>query len=329
MASSKLYDKVYGCLLGGLIGDAMGAPVEGWDYTRIIELHGEVNDFEGNGTDDSVIKGALCAALIENDGHITADEFAKALLSDPECYKLGYIPVKNMLHKLMDKLVLPVDAGYGNMQSSSSAMAISPMGIVNACNPRQASLETYDVAGLIHSGPTNFCRDGACALAAAVAEAFSPDATVQSVLNASTAYLHKESAVTMSAVIGEILTRAREIGDYQEFRRWFYDSSYKRIVICDSRETVPLALSIFYLSDGDPVKSIILAANFGRDADTLATMAGSLAGAFKGVKALKPEWVAKIELAGSAQAELASKLVQVIKMRVQQSLHSIERLNSL
>ena len=71
-------------------------------------------------------------------------------------------------------MVLPVNAGMGNMQSSSSAMSISPMGLINACNPRQAALETYDVAGLIHSGDTNFCRDAACAMAAAVAEAMKP-----------------------------------------------------------------------------------------------------------------------------------------------------------
>ncbi len=72
-------------------------------------------------------------------------------------------------------------------------MSISPMGIINACNPRQAALETFDVAGLIHAGDSTFCRDGACAMAAAVAEAMKPVATVDSILDASTAYLHKQA----------------------------------------------------------------------------------------------------------------------------------------
>ena len=62
------------------------------------------------------------------------------------------------------------------MQSSSTAMAISPMGIINAGNPRQAVTETTDIASLIHNGPTGFCRDAACAIAAAVAAAFVPNA---------------------------------------------------------------------------------------------------------------------------------------------------------
>jgi len=197
MEKSLLYSKVYGCLIGGLIGDAMGAPVENKHYKEIEEKYGEINDFEGSGTDDSAIKLILCDAIISNKGYVTADEFAQAFLRNDKYYNLFYIPVKNMYHKIKDSLVLPVYAGLGNMQSSSSAMSISPMGLINACNPRQAALETYDVAGLIHAGDTTFCRDAACAIAAAVAEAMKPEATVDSIIEASTAYLHNISAKVM------------------------------------------------------------------------------------------------------------------------------------
>ena len=158
---NRLIDKVYGSLLGGLIGDAMGAPSEGMTWQQIEEKFGKIGDFSGAGTDDSAIKQILCEALIENGGYITADEFAASFLKNKDkYYNLFFIPVRNMLHKLEARLTVPIDAGYGNMQSSSSAMSISPIGIVNACNPRQAALEAYEVAGLIHSGPTGYCRDG-------------------------------------------------------------------------------------------------------------------------------------------------------------------------
>ena len=35
MGNSKLFKKVYGCLLGGAIGDALGGPVEG---PKLIEI---------------------------------------------------------------------------------------------------------------------------------------------------------------------------------------------------------------------------------------------------------------------------------------------------
>ena len=36
---STLEDRIYGCLLGGLIGDAMGAPTEGKTYQQIAETY--------------------------------------------------------------------------------------------------------------------------------------------------------------------------------------------------------------------------------------------------------------------------------------------------
>ena len=42
MQSSQLFDKVYGCLVGGLVGDAMGGPIEGMTADFIRELHGGV-----------------------------------------------------------------------------------------------------------------------------------------------------------------------------------------------------------------------------------------------------------------------------------------------
>ena len=313
--SSVLFEKVFGCLIGGLIGDAMGAPVEGKTYKEIEKAFGEVSDFEGEGTDDSAIKLILCEAIIENNGYVTADEFAQAFLKNKEkYYKLFYIPVRNMFHKIESKLSLPVYAGLGNMHSSSSAMSISPMGIINACNPRQAAIETFDVAGLIHAGDSGFCRDAACAMAAAVAEAMKLNATVESVLEASTAYLHKTSSAIMIDHINETLEMAKSAGNYASFREEFYKTRL-RDIISDSRETVPCVLALFHLAKGDPVRAIIYGANFGRDADTIGTMVGALAGAFKGVNGLKREWVDKVVKGAPAQKELAKKLMEIVKRK--------------
>jgi ADP-ribosylglycohydrolase len=326
MQHQMFYDKVYGSLLGGVIGDAMGAPVEGWHYRDIEAKLGEVNDFTGEGTDDSAIRLILCEAILQNHGYVTADEFAQAFLNNPQSYKLFYIPVRNMFHKIQEETVLPVYAGLGNMQSSSSAMAISPMGIINAGNPRQAAVETYDVAGLIHGGEAStFCRDGACAVAAAVAEALSPDATVASILEASTAYLHRKSSALMIDLIHAALEMARQAGDYRIFRQQYYASRLRNI-ISDSRETVPAALALFSLAATEPARAIVYAVNFGRDADTLGTMVGGISGAFRGWKGLKSEWVEKVEAAGETQKELAHKLAEIALKKAAHSAKLAEKI---
>ncbi len=326
---SALYQKVYGCLVGGLIGDALGAPAEGKTYQEVQAQLGELVDFEGVGTDDTAIRNILCDAIVLSGGHVTADEFAASFLRHRESYRLWWVPVRNMFHKLEAGLSLPVDAGWGNMQSSSSAMAISPMGVLNAANPRQAALETFDVAGLIHSGPTGFCRDAACGLAAAVAEAFRPGVTVESILAAGVDYLHPTSSAEIVGRVRGALALARETGDYAAFRARFYETSLLPTA-SDSRETYPATMAIFWLAGGDASLAIRLAANFGRDADTIATMVGGLAGAFRGAAGLRPDWVARVEANPEADYRpLARQLVEVVLARAAETRASLAALEAL
>ena len=43
LPGTTLFDKIHAAMLGGAIGDALGAPVEGWHYERIIETYGVVD----------------------------------------------------------------------------------------------------------------------------------------------------------------------------------------------------------------------------------------------------------------------------------------------
>jgi len=258
---------------------------------------------------------------------------------------LFYHPVRNMFHKIQSGLVIPVDAGYGNMHSSSTAMAISPVGIINAADPRQAAIEAYDIAGLIHAGISGFCRDAACAVAAMVAEAMKPSPTVESILGAATAYLHKTSAKIIMEEISRVMEAVRRIGSYEGFREWFYANCLREIG-CDSRETVPCVMALFYLAKGDPEQAIIFAANFGRDTDTTGTMVGAIAGAYKGASGIKQDWVNKVEKASNTlqstsqnfgmekvvlkdQRQLAETLIGIISTRRKTKQEILEQLGSM
>ncbi|MBE3144479.1 MAG: ADP-ribosylglycohydrolase family protein, partial [Planctomycetes bacterium] len=61
---------------------------------------------------------------------------------------------------------------------------------------------------------------------------------------------------------------------------------------------------------------ILYGANFGRDADTIASMAGALSGALHGASALPGEWVEKIRASGRRdQAAFTTMLVDIIHQR--------------
>lgn len=318
LESTILYKKALGCLLGGLIGDAMGTPTEGKDYRDIEQQFGWVDDFDCSGTDDTVMKHLLSEALIRSEGYATLDDWAQVWLDRWEAIfgpKVGkfFISVLHTAHKLRLHAV-PRMAALGNMPSSSSAMCIAPVGIVNACNPRQAAMQAYNLASLIHIHDVGFCQDGAAAIAAAVAAAFIPGATVDTVLETATSAILKLSGKDMLARIEQLLALAREAADYRAFRAATYAGAERYFcrITCDSRETIPLALAFFYLAEGDVEKSVCYAANFGRDADTTGAMCGAMTGALHGVGGIKDEWVHKVARYTSlSQETLAADLVKV------------------
>ncbi len=60
-------------------------------------------------------------------------------------------------------------------------------------------------------------------------------------------------------------------------------------------ETVPTCLGIIKLAKGDPVETVKIAANLGGDCDTIAAIAGSMAGAIAGAEAFSRTWIEKLE----------------------------------
>jgi ADP-ribosylglycohydrolase len=313
--ATTFYKRTLGCLIGGLIGDAMGTPSEGMHYREIDAKLGWISDFDGDGTDDTIMKTLLAEALIGSVGYAGADEWAQVWLDRwHEIFgqKVGkFFP--SVLHTAakLKNHIAPRMAGLGNMPSSSSAMCIAPVGIINACNPEAAARQAHDLAGLIHVYDVAFCRDGAAAIAAAVAAAFIPEATTSTILASALDVLAPLSGTQMRKCIGAVLQVAEDSSGFEEFRETVYQGrdTYFREIMCDSRETVPISLGLLALSNGDVEKAVIYGANFGRDADTIASMCGGIAGAFAGVEGIAPEWVEKVNrVATTDQEDLAERL---------------------
>jgi ADP-ribosylglycohydrolase len=336
---SDLRDRVLGALLGGLCGDAIGRPTESLHYKTIAERFGRITGpmadhrgRPGEGTDDSALKHLLCTAIIRADGEVTAHDWARVWREQmvPRHY---WVPIQNAYYRLMLQNISPDEVGVGTMVSNSSAMCIAPVGIVNAGNPRAAAREAQSVARLVHRGTS---LEAAGAVAAAVAAALDKDASVDSVILASITYLPAESDMIPAIKAGVEL--AQESNDYEAFREAFYerllrpwpDRDERLSTAVDPRESVPAALGIFLLADGDPVETILNSANFGRDADTIATIAGAIAGALRGKSALPADWISEVQEATPVdQVELASSLLTVLLQRTVQAAGWATRMGQL
>ena len=178
-------------------------------------------------------------------------------------------------------LILNLHADYGSEAASQSPATSYGAGV--------------DLASLINVHDAAFCQDGAAVIAAAVAAACRPGATVESVLQDAVAHLPATSGAPMAGRVAQALdaTCGR---DYDSFRRHVHDHAeqFLQLQKANSLETVPLTLALFSLAKGELERCVVFAANFGRDTDTMGAMAGAIAGAWGGTDAIKPEWLEKV-----------------------------------
>ena len=145
-----------------MIGDAIGTDTEGMEYMRIERQFGWIDDFETDGTDDTIMKDLLAEALIETEGFARLDDWARVWVRHRDVFvgekrSKFFVGVPHVMVKMADLGVTPRMAALGTPRSTSSGMCISPVGIVNACNPEQVARQAYNIASLIHMHERAWC----------------------------------------------------------------------------------------------------------------------------------------------------------------------------
>jgi hypothetical protein len=136
-------------------------------------------------------------------------------------------------------------------------------------------------------------------LAATVAEAFRPNATVDSVLQAAIVAagdkpLHTFDArpyKTAADYLSFVLEVADEYDDVMAARPELYERCLFYHMI-DPLELWALSLAMFKISKGDVRQAAIGGTNIGRDSDTIAGRGAMLSGALNGAAGVPRDWMA-------------------------------------
>lgn len=306
MKDSNLFNKVYGCLVGQAIGDQLGRPAEGWHYRDIDEKKGRLTDpwkttdqtkggdpnFEV-GTDDTALALILCHTYIEKQGRITVEDYARRWLKEMEPTKFFFC-MRNT-YELLKMGYSPRVTGAFNIVTGSGLMAIAPVGIYNACDPESAYVDALDISSM-YQRDLDMVIPGV--IAAAIAEAFNPDATVDSVVETAIRITPDKHFITFDNRkfnnLKDTLVKAVEIGskynDVLSVREALYAEMLQYGAI-DPQEVFALTFGIFKASGGATEKAIIGGANIGRDADTIASLNGQLCGALNGIDSIPERWL--------------------------------------
>lgn len=310
-----LYKKVYGCLAAGAIGDQLGRPAEGWHYQDIERKKGRLTDpweesertgggdrhFE-IGTDDTALGQILCHAYIEKRGRITVEDYARQWIK--EFQPTRFFHCMRNTYELLKMGYSPRLTGGMNIVTGSGLMAINPVGIYNACDHEAAYADALEIASMYQRDLDMFVPG---VIAAAIAAAFRPEATVDSVIDAAIQVAPDEPVITFDERrfdnLRDTLVRAVEIGrsapDVFAAREGLYAEMLQYAPI-DPQEVFALTFGIFAASRGDTGQAMVGGANIGRDADTIASLNGQLCGALNGIDSVPARWVRGLEASSGA-----------------------------
>lgn len=319
------FERVYGALIGQAVGDALGAPTEGLTRPQIVERYGWVSDFVDDdpaGTDDTEYAVLTARLILAHGSKLTAEDVAAAwtenLVNQVGGFYGGGFSEMTAINNLRKGLAPPVTGSDNHeMWSDGAAMRIAPVGILCAGDPAGAARLAAVEAQVSHAKDGVYCAQVIAAGVAAAMTAHSWEDVVQAALGA--APPDSWSARTIG--------RAIEIGSAHLDLGVALDELYEQISIFHypfadvGPEATALALGVFVAARGEYIPAVLGGTNIGRDADTIAAMAGSMAGALHGSEAVPEKWRHRINVvrghciastAGTNLADLARELHQAL-----------------
>lgn len=267
----------------------------------------------GRVTDDTLMTHALVDVYAQRRDHIGAYDIAELLVPAmmterrwiPDLQREDiilqrvFLAEKWLVARLHYGHVDPREAGTGNLVNCGAAMYMAPVGIANAADPDRAYEEAIDIAGAHQS---SFGREAAGVFAAAVATAMTPEATADDVI-ATALRVARDGTRSAIEAVCEVARSWTAWPDALEPLRAAvepFDSvgaDYRAPAMGARRpsrmhaiEELPIALGLLVTTRGDYREAVLGSVNYGRDADSIATMAGALAGALGAGAGIPESW---------------------------------------
>ncbi|MCA3060340.1 MAG: ADP-ribosylglycohydrolase family protein [Rhodocyclaceae bacterium] len=330
--------KFRGCLLGGAIGDALGAPVE---FMRLSAIHDKfgpqgVTKFEpayggiGRITDDTqmtlftaegLLRGYVrgCYKGISSLVGTTANAYQRWLKTQGDDVEVqvaepdGWLFTHKELHKrrapgntcisslqLMDQIGRPAQ---NDSKGCGAVMRVAPVGLFRASGGREADFDVTfqlaaDIGALTHGHPTGYLTAGVFAV---LIEVLSRGLPLHLALEFAKMCLRKKEGYqeTMFAIeLAERLAKSKAI---------------PAKAICEIGEgwiaEESLAISIYCALTARTFESAVLnSVNHDGDSDSTGALTGNLMGAALGFEQIPADWRSQVELKDVA-IEIADDLL--------------------
>jgi len=234
----------------------------------------------------------MVEAIANKGGRITCMDLGRARVELIDPANFGYLlgPQDQVIYYAIRGGIVAHEAGryatYPGFHGTSKM--IQPIGLLNAGNPDQAARDALDVGRIkdVHGRPANHGLEVAAGMAAGIAEAIKPGATVGKVIDRILSQLGTPAREECERA----LDWARQMA-WQDLREKFA-VTYEGRIPWNATEVLSSALALFWQCDGDLETGLLWSVNFGRDTDDRAYDVAGLCAAMHGMKGIRPHWLA-------------------------------------
>ncbi len=321
MSEVSRSEKILGALLGAAVGDAMGAATEMRTKEQIEALFGgpvrgfvqppadtfAKNNKPGQVTDDFSMAYFIARAIVRHRGKVTL-ETAKEGMLEWAAHEEYFIPfagpttraaILRMKGEAADAPEQTI-VHYIAQATNGAAMKIFPVGLIHPGRLDKAIEDAVTVCLPTHNN--HLAISGACAVASAVSRAMDGSPGVDEVAEAALygavqgEKLGREAGITVAgpSVVRrlELAVRlAKQSRSMEQAMRDIADIIGSGLHIS---EAVPAAFGLLAAAGGDTMETIYGGVNIGNDTDTVATIAGAVAGAMNGVRSIPESYLDEI-----------------------------------
>ena len=316
-----------GALYGLAIGDGLGMPTQMLSRREIVDRWGEfLTGFEpappghpiaaglpaGAVTDDTEQAVLLGRLLVKGHGVVAPRQLAEALVGwERDMAARGSLDLLGPSTKRAIAAVLsgvPAEQAGASGDTNGAAMRIAPVGIVVPLDLPALVDQVVAVSYVTHN--TGVALAGAAAVAAAVSAGISGASVAQATMIATAAarlaagrghwVAGADVAARIEWAVGLVAGR-----DRAEAAGLIYTLVGTSLA---TQESVPAAFAVLAAMPDDPWHACLLAASLGGDCDTIAAMAGAVAGACHGLGAFPADALAVIDAQGLGLTALADDL---------------------
>jgi ADP-ribosyl-[dinitrogen reductase] hydrolase len=299
--------RVRGCLLGGAVGDALGAPVEFMSWAAIRGRHGPAGLTEvvppGHFTDDTQMTLFTCEGLIRanvrgrsrgvvhapsmvhraylrwlhTQGELLDTEGLEGwLVTDPRLHRRE-APGNTCLSALASGDMGTVDAPINGSKGCGGVMRAAPAGLFTSCGPHDTYQLGCDIAAVTHGHPLGWQSAGALAvIIRAIVDGMPLNEAVAAAMYAT---FPEMSAVLENAadVAARGLPDASTV-DEQLGGGWVGEEALAIAVACA-------------LAAPDFERGVLASANHSGDTDSTGSICGNILGTLHGESAIPARWL--------------------------------------